>query len=77
MSRKLYLTDLADQQWQLTASLTPLAKVGGRPHIVDVREILNAIFYILTSGCAWRLLPHDLQFTITFDVGVSKVCGNR
>ena len=60
MSRKAYPTDLTDQQWQLIASLIPPAKVGGRPRTVDVREIINAIFYILTSGCAWRLLPHDL-----------------
>ena len=60
MSRKPYPTDLTDQQWQLIASLIPAAKVGGRPRTVDVREILNAIFYILVSGCAWRLLPHDL-----------------
>ena len=60
MSRKPYPTDLTEQQWQLIASLIPAAKVGGRPRTVNVREILNAIFYILTSGCAWRLLPHDL-----------------
>jgi len=59
MSRQPYPTDLTDQQWQLIASLIPAAKVGGRPRTVDVREILNAIFYILVSGCAWRLLPHD------------------
>ena len=60
MSRKRYSTDLTDQQWQLIASLIPPAKVGGRPRTVDVREIVNAIFYVLASGCAWRLLPHDL-----------------
>lgn len=59
MSRKPYPTDLTDQQWQLIASLIPAAKNGGRPRTVDVREILNAIFYILVGGCAWRLLPHD------------------
>lgn len=59
MSRQPYPTDLTDQQWQLIASLIPAAKVGGRPRTVDVREILNAIFYVLVSGCAWRLLPHD------------------
>lgn len=59
MSRKPYPTDLTEQQWQLLASLIPAAKVGGRPRTVNVREILNAIFYILVSGCAWRLMPHD------------------
>ncbi len=60
MSRQPYPTDLTEQQWQLIASLIPAAKAGGRPRTVNVREILNAIFYVLTSGCAWRLLPHDL-----------------
>lgn len=60
MSRQPYLTDLTDQQWQLIASLIPPAKAGSRPRTVDVRQILNAIFYILTSGCPWRLMPHDL-----------------
>jgi putative transposase len=60
MSRKVYPTDLTDQQWQLIESLVPPSKAGGRPRTVDMREILNAIFYILASGCAWRMLPHDL-----------------
>jgi len=44
MLRQPYPTDLTDQQWQLIASLIPVAKAGGRPRTVDVREILNAIF---------------------------------
>ena len=39
--------------------LVPAAKPGGRPRTVDVREVLNAIAYLLRTGCAWRLLPHD------------------
>ncbi len=39
---------------------TTHSKAGGRPRTVNIREIVNAIFYILASGCAWRLLPHDL-----------------
>lgn len=82
MSRKPYPTDLTDQQWQLIASLIPAAKDGGRPSTVDVREILNAIFYILTSGCAWRLMPQDKrhlgrQFTITFYAGELLVSDSR
>lgn len=61
--RKIYPTDLSDQQWQLVASLLPEAKSntlrGGRPRSVDLRETLNAIFYLLRSGCSWRMLPHD------------------
>ena len=59
MSRKTYPSDLSDIEWILFASLIPTAKPGGRPRSVDIREILNAIFYILRSGCAWRMLPHD------------------
>lgn len=39
--------------------LVPKAQAGGRPRVHQDREILNAIFYVLRSGCAWRLLPHD------------------
>jgi putative transposase len=38
----------------------PAAKPGGRPEVYPKREILNGIFYLLRTGCAWRLLPHDL-----------------
>jgi len=41
-------------------TVDPTSKVGGRPRTVDMREILNAIFYILASSCAWRMMPHDL-----------------
>jgi len=59
MSRKTYPSDLNDIEWLLLASLIPAAKAGGRPRCVCMREILNAIFYVLRSGCAWRMLPHD------------------
>lgn len=59
MSRKMYPSDLCDIEWFIVAPLIPAAKSGGCPRRVDIREILNAIFYILRSGCAWRMLPHD------------------
>ena len=59
MSRKPYPSDLSDIEWFLLASLIPTAKAGGRPRSGGMREILNAIFYVLRSGCAWRMLPHD------------------
>lgn len=37
----------------------PAPKPGGRPRATDLRSVVNAIFYILRSGCAWRMLPHD------------------
>lgn len=60
MPRKPYPTDLTDQQWEILKPLIPPAKPGGCPRRVNMLSIINAIFYILASGCAWRLMPHDL-----------------
>ena len=60
MKRLPYSTDLTEAQWQLIAPLLPAAKPGGRPRTVDLREVVNAILYLLRTGCQWRLLPHDL-----------------
>ena len=60
MMRRKYDTDMSDKDWNAIEGLIPQAHEGGRPRSVDMREILNAIFYILRAGCAWRLLPHDL-----------------
>lgn len=57
--RKPYSTDLTDREWKLIHPYVPTAKPGGRPEKYPKREILDAIFYILRGGCAWRLLPHD------------------
>ena len=57
--RKSYPTDLSSSQWQLLKPLIPSAKAGGRPRSVDIRAVLNAIFYVLVSGCAWQMLPRD------------------
>ncbi len=65
MDRKAYPTDLQDAEWELLEPLLPRAKPGGRPHSVDLREILNAIFYRERNGCAWAMLPHDLPPTKT------------
>jgi len=57
--RNPYPTDLSDREWALIQHLVPAAKPGGRPEKYPKREILDAIFYLLRGGCAWRLLPHD------------------
>jgi putative transposase len=57
--RKPYPTDLSDAEWNYIEPHMPPAKEHGRPRIHSPREILNAIFYVLRSGCQWRLLPHD------------------
>jgi putative transposase len=60
MERQSYPTDLTDGQWQVIEGVLPPAKgKGGRPRTYELREIWNAIFYQVRSGCAWRLLPHD------------------
>lgn len=60
MTRQRYPTDLTDAQWKHLSGLLPAAKPGGRPRSVDLREILNAMFYLVRTGCPWRHLPHDL-----------------
>lgn len=60
MIRKAYPTDLTDEQWILLAPLLPPAKPGGRPRSVGWREVVNALLYLLRTGCPWRSLPHDL-----------------
>jgi putative transposase len=57
--RQVYSTDLTDAQWRRLEPLVPAPKPGGRPVQYPRREIVNAILYLLRSGCAWRLLPHD------------------
>jgi len=56
--RQAYATDLSDEQWKLLSPLIVLP-TGGAPRTTDLREVLNAIFYQLRTGCQWRLLPHD------------------
>ena len=60
MTRKAYPTDLNDKEWIVIEPYVPQPKTGGRPAEHERREILNAIAYVLRSGCAWRLMPHDL-----------------
>ncbi len=55
-----YPSDLTDAEWALVAPLIPPAKRGGRRRSVDVREVLNGIFYVLSTGCQWNALPTDL-----------------
>lgn len=58
--RKEYPTDLADQEWEAIEAIFSVSYMkGGRPPAHSKREILNAIFYILRTGCQWRYLPHD------------------
>jgi putative transposase len=57
--RKPYPTDLSDAEWSCLEGHLPTPQNYGRPRVHSLREILNAIFYIVRSGCPWRLLPHE------------------
>jgi putative transposase len=59
MPRRAYPTDLTDDEWRVLEPLIPPAKPGGRPRSVAPREVVNALRYLLRSGGAWRLLPHE------------------
>jgi transposase len=55
-----YPSDLTDAEWALVGPMIPPARRGGRPRDVNVREVVNAIFYVLSTGCQWQALPKDL-----------------
>src|SRR5215203_4074686 len=57
--RKSYPTDLSDAQWTRLRSYLPTPKAQGRPRTHALRDVFDAIFYVLKSDCHWRLLPHD------------------
>ena len=59
MTNQKYPTDLTDSQWQLIKDLIPPEKPGGRHRELDMRHVLNAIFYIVDNGNKWRSLPHE------------------
>jgi putative transposase len=59
MSEKRYPSDLNDKEWAILEPLLPKAKPGGRPRSQDMRQVVNAIFYLVKSGCQWRMLPKD------------------
>lgn len=59
MTRAQYPSDLTDAEWAILAPLIPPEQPGGRPREVNMREILNALRYLLREGCRWRAIPHD------------------
>lgn len=54
-----YASDVTDREWRLIAPHLPSALLGGRPRTTLLREVVNAIFYLLQTGCQWRMLPRD------------------
>lgn len=59
MKREAYPSDLSDEEWAILEPLIPAAKPGGKPRTTDMREVVNAIFYVNKSGGQWRMLPHE------------------
>ena len=55
-----YPSDLTAEEWTLIAPHIPLAKRGGRKRSVNIREVMNGIMYLLSTGCQWRAVPKDL-----------------
>jgi putative transposase len=60
MERPSYPSDLTDDEWEIPKPLIPDHQGVGRPRTVNIREILNAIFYWVDNGIKWRAMPHDL-----------------
>ena len=59
MKRRAYDSDLSDAEWAILKPLLPAAKPRGRPRTTELRAVVNALFYLLRTGSAWRLLPHE------------------
>ena len=59
-SQLRYPSDLTDEEWTYVAPLIPPAKPGGNKRTVDIREVMNGVMYVLSTGCQWRALPKDL-----------------
>jgi putative transposase len=59
MARKIYPSDLSERQWHVLKPLIPAPKASGSPGTVDISEIVKAMLYVLSRGCAWRWLAQD------------------
>ena len=59
-SKMRYPSDLTDEEWGLVEPLVPPARRGGAKRTVSVREVVNGLMYILSTGCQWRAIPKDL-----------------
>jgi transposase len=59
-SKLRYPSDLTNEEWMLVKPAIPRAKRGGNKRTVDVREVINGLMYVLSTGCQWRAIPKDL-----------------
>ena len=65
MTGKAYKSDRNETEWAILESLLPGQNSGGRPRSVDLAEVANGIFYVLTTECSWQMMPHDLPPSAT------------
>jgi transposase len=81
MERTAYPSDLTDEQWAIIEPFIPAPLPGGRSVTHERREIVNAILYVLRTGCGWEYLPHDLPpgkpCTITSGNGDGRGFGKK
>ena len=73
MGRKRYPSDLDELEWLVLLPLIPSPGVGGRPRSVNMREVINAIFYVLRCGIPWRYLPKDFPPWKTVYLGLTRL----
>jgi putative transposase len=59
VNKQLYPSDLTDSQWEIIQELIPKAKCGGRPRGLEMRQVINAMLYIVVGGIQWRMLPKE------------------
>ena len=59
-SKLRYPSDVTDEEWSHVRPLLPPAKRGGAKRTVDLREVVNGLLYVLSTGCQWRAIPQDL-----------------
>src|SRR5271169_5199034 len=76
-----YASDVTDEEWALIEVLLPPPRKLGRPRTTEMREVVNAMLYMLTTGCQWRLLPRNFRHfrrSIGFSIdGGMPGCGRR
>ena len=72
-----YESDLTDAEWALVAPLIPRAKRGGNKRQVDIRNVLNGVLYVLSTGCQWRAIPTDLPPRSTVHGYLERWIGDR
>ena len=77
-----YASDMTDREWGLVQPFLPMPRSLGRPRTTDLREVVNALLYIATTGCQWRMLPKDFPpcstvqryFYVTVSRGPRSTC---